>query len=71
MSAVFNPNDLAKSIIPDLADGGEIAAVQSSRLRLLTITVSALLLILILLAAVIPIGGAVIGGGQVGTETRV
>lgn len=71
MSPVFNPNDLAKSIIPDLADGGEIAAVQSSRLRLLTITVSALLIMLILLAAVIPIGGAVIGGGQVGTETRV
>lgn len=71
MSNAFNPGDLAKSILPDLADSGEIAAVQSSRLRLLTITVSALLLILILLAAVIPIGGAVIGGGQVGTETRV
>nr|WP_240960041.1 HlyD family type I secretion periplasmic adaptor subunit [Novosphingobium olei] len=52
-------------------DDTQISAAGSPRLRQLTITVSVLLLVLFVLASVIPIGGAVIGGGQVGTESRV
>lgn len=71
MSKALVPQDIAKSIIADLNDDPQISAAGSPRLRQLTITVSTLLLVLFVLASVIPIGGAVIGGGQVGTESRV
>ncbi len=63
--------DPARQLLPVLAEEGGDKAQAPRLLQRLLFTVAGLLLALLLLAAVIPIGGAVIGGGSVGVESRV
>lgn len=65
------PTDPARMILPVLWEDGADKAEQPRLLRRLLMTVAGLFVILFLLAALVPIGGAVIGGGQVGVESRV
>lgn len=71
MSTPLPPLESARALVPALwAD--RPAPVQGSRLlRRLLFTVGGLLIVLMVLAAVVPIGGAVIGGGQVTVESRI
>ena len=63
--------DPARQILPILAEEGGDRAQAPVLLQRLLLTVGGLLLALFVLAAVVPIGGAVIGGGSVGVESRV
>ncbi|EGD58155.1 Type I secretion membrane fusion protein, HlyD [Novosphingobium nitrogenifigens DSM 19370] len=66
------PPDAARALIPHLWDNSAPPQARSPRLlgRLLLAT-GLLLMVLFVLAIAVPIGGAVIGGGQVSVETRV
>lgn len=65
------PTDPARQLLPVLWEDGAEKAEQPKLLRRLLYTVAGLFLVLFLFAALVPIGGAVIGGGQVGVEGRV
>ncbi|BEU99724.1 HlyD family type I secretion periplasmic adaptor subunit [Novosphingobium olei] len=66
------PTDPARMLLPVLWEGDAAAKVaQPLLLKRLLMTVAGLFVVLFLLAAFVPIGGAVIGSGQVGVESRV
>lgn len=63
--------DAARQLLPALGEEGGDKAKAPWLLRRLLLTVGGLLLVLFILSAVVPMGGAVIGGGSVGVESRV
>ncbi|MBX9884404.1 MAG: HlyD family type I secretion periplasmic adaptor subunit [Novosphingobium sp.] len=63
--------DPARQLLPVFGEEGADKAKAPLLLRRLLLTVGGLCLVLFVLAAVIPIGGAVMGGGSVGMETKV
>ncbi|WP_421848451.1 HlyD family type I secretion periplasmic adaptor subunit [Novosphingobium sp.] len=63
--------DPARQLLPVFGEEGADKAQAPVLLRRLLMTVGALLIVLFLLAALIPMGGAVIGSGAVGVESRV
>ncbi|RZI38079.1 HlyD family type I secretion periplasmic adaptor subunit, partial [Herbaspirillum sp. HC18] len=63
--------DPARQLLPVFGEEGADKAQAPALLRRLLMTVGALLILLFLLAALIPMGGAVIGSGAVGVESRV
>ncbi|MCW1381309.1 HlyD family type I secretion periplasmic adaptor subunit [Novosphingobium sp. KCTC 2891] len=65
------PSDPARQILPVLWEDGADKAEHPRLLNRLLMTIGGLFALLFLLAAIVPIGGAVIGGGQVGVESRV
>ncbi|MFD2781440.1 biotin/lipoyl-binding protein [Novosphingobium pokkalii] len=72
MSAPLAPG-AAQQLLPALwTDAPEEARPHAPRLLVrLVAALAGLMILLFALAALVPIGGAVIGGGQVGVETRV
>ncbi|MEO0033077.1 MAG: hypothetical protein RIS94_2835, partial [Pseudomonadota bacterium] len=66
---VTTPNDPARTLLPALWEDPK--AKSPRLLQRLLAAIGGLALVLFVLAAVVPIGGAVIGGGQVGVESRV
>ena len=58
-------------IVGDIVDNPTAEVALPRLLKRLMLTVVGLLLVLFILSAAVPIGGAVIGGGQVGVESRV
>jgi HlyD family secretion protein len=72
MNAPLSP-DAMRQILPALwIEATDVPRPHAPRLlvRLLG-ALAGLLVLLFVLAALVPLGGAVIGGGQVGVETRV
>ncbi len=67
----MNIPDPARQLLPVFGEEGGDKAKAPWLLKRLLLTVGGLLLVLFVLAAVIPMGGAVIGGGSVGVESRV
>jgi HlyD family secretion protein len=65
------PVRLGEAEVAAAADSGPANVVSSRRLRRSLLYVGGIFLVLLLLAAFVPIGGAVIGTGQVGVESRV
>lgn len=63
--------DPARQLLPVFGEEGGNKAEASTLLKRLLLTVGGLMLVLFILAAVIPMGGAVIGSGSVGVESRV
>ena len=63
--------DPARQLLPALNEDGADKAKAPVLLRRLTLTIGGLLILLFLLAALVPMGGAVIGSGAVGVESRV
>jgi len=61
----------ARQLLPALNEDGAEKAKAPVLLKRLLMTVGGLLVVLLVLAATIPMGGAVIGGGSVGVESRV
>ena len=66
---ISNPNDPARALLPALWE--DPTAKSPRLLQRLLATIGGLAVVLFVLAAVVPIGGAVIGGGQVGVQSRV
>ncbi|MBX9665304.1 HlyD family type I secretion periplasmic adaptor subunit [Novosphingobium sp.] len=64
-------SDPARQLLPVFGEEGAEKANSPVLLKRLLYTVGGLFLVLFLLAALIPMGGAVIGGGSVGVESRV
>ena len=64
-------SDPARQLLPAFGEDGADKAKAPILLKRLLVTVGGLLIVLFVLAAVIPMGGAVIGGGAVGVESRV
>ena len=63
--------DPARQLLPVFGEEGGDKAKAPTLLRRLLFTVGGFMLVLFILAAVIPMGGAVIGAGSVGVESRV
>jgi HlyD family type I secretion membrane fusion protein len=63
--------DPARQLLPAFDEDGADKAKSPVLLRRLLMTVGGLFVVLFLLAALVPIGGAVMGGGTVGMETKV
>ena len=63
--------DPARQLLPVFAEDGAQKAQTPVLLGRLLYAIGGLLIVLFLLAALIPMGGAVIGGGAVGVESRV
>ena len=63
--------EAARNLLPTLWEDPTEKAKAPRLLQRLLATIGGLFLVLFVLAAVVPIGGAVIGGGQVGVESRV
>lgn len=68
MNAPMHPR--AENLLPQLWDDDALTR-DTSKLSKALIYVGGIFLVLLLLAAFVPIGGAVIGNGQVGLESRV
>lgn len=64
-------SDPARQLLPIFGEEGGDKAKAPWLLKRLLLTVGGLMLVLFILAAIIPMGGAVIGGGSVGVESRV
>lgn len=72
MNMPVSPNaEAARNLLPTLWEDPTEKAKAPRLLQRLLATIGGLFLVLFVLAAVVPIGGAVIGGGQVGVESRV
>lgn len=63
--------DAARQLLPALGEKAAEKAQSPVLLKRLLYTVAGLFVVLLLLAALVPMGGAVIGGGAVGVESRV
>lgn len=72
MNAPLSP-EAVRQLLPAFSiDAPEARPPHAPRLLVrLVVALAGMMLLLFVLAAVVPIGGAVIGGGQVGVETRV
>lgn len=71
MSVPTTIADPARQLLPVFGEEGAEKAKSPVLLKRLLISVGGLFLVLFVLAAVIPMGGAVIGSGSVGVESRV
>ncbi|OYW16578.1 MAG: secretion protein HlyD [Novosphingobium sp. 12-64-8] len=71
MNMPLASTDPARQVLPVLWEDPADRPQAPKLLSRLLLSIGGLVVILFLLAAVVPIGGAVIGGGQVGVESRV
>jgi HlyD family secretion protein len=63
--------DAARQLLPAFGEEGGDKAKAPWLLKRLLLTVAGLFILLVVLAALLPMGSAVIGGGSVGVESRV
>ena len=63
--------EATRQLLPAFGEEGGDKAKAPWLLKRLLLTVAGLMIVLFVLAAVVPMGGAVIGSGAVGVESRV